>query len=221
MATYRQPFKKEWPITQMYGEKITSSFHTGIDYGCPLNTPILASSDGTVMFAAWDTTGYGNMVIVMHMMSVSTLYAHLSDISVKVGQKVRQGELLGHSGTTGNSTGPHLHFEARHQWDDYKSHFDPMKLPLTMVDDSIPVNKPQLFGPEELGSDVVVDCPAGVYCHNLTFTGKGKVPKGTKLTYLGETTENNGLTFCKCTFRVDPFWVAVNDGETQILVNDD
>ena len=112
MITYRQPFKKEWPITQGYGEKVTSVFHTGIDYGCPIGTSILASAEGIVMYAAYDTAGYGNAVIIKHESEKSTLYAHLSDISVKVGQTVRQGELIGHSGTTGNSTGPHLHFEA-------------------------------------------------------------------------------------------------------------
>ena len=213
--SYRQPFRNEWPITQGYGEKITSSFHTGIDYGCPMNTPILASDEGTVVFAAWDNTGYGNFVIVKHKSGVATCYAHLSDVAVKVWQNVRQGELLGHSGTTGNSTGPHLHFEARHTWNDYKSHFDPMSLPLMTVDDSIGQQKPKEEIPEP--GTVKVIAPAGVYAHNADFTSKSVLAFGTQMEFTGETCKHNGLTFCKCHFQ--DFWVAVNDGETQLIAN--
>lgn len=210
MVTYRQPFSKEWPVTQGYGEKITSQFHTGIDYGCPLNTSILASAEGQVVFAGWDSTGYGNMVIVQHTQICSTLYAHLSDISVKLGQKVRQGELLGHSGTTGNSTGPHLHFEARMTWNDYKTHFDPMTLPLMTVDDSIPAhNKPSLAA-----GHVRVSAPSGVFAHMPDFSDKTILPYGSKLNFTGKTVERNGLTFCECTL-----WIADNDGQTQLLEN--
>lgn len=213
MITYRQPFAKEWPITQAYGEKITSSFHTGIDYGCPMNTPILASAEGTVVFAAWDRTGYGNMVIVQHTQICSTLYAHLSDISVKLGQKVRQGELLGHSGTTGNSTGPHLHFEARMTWNDYKTHFDPMTLPLMTVDDTIPA-KPEPETSVLKSGTVKVVAPSGVFAHMPDFSDKTILVYGTKLNFTGKTTKRNGLTFCECTL-----WIADNDGQTQLLEN--
>lgn len=214
METYRQPFKKEWPITQAYGEKVTSSFHTGIDYGCPMNTPILASADGIVVFAALDNTGYGNFVIVKHKTGVATCYAHLSDISVKVLQNVRQGELLGHSGTSGNSTGPHLHFEARKVWNDWKTYFDPMSLPLTTVDDSIQVKpdpKPKTLDP----GNVIVVAPSGVFAHMPDFSDKTVLSFGTKLNFTGKTVKQNGLTFCECTL-----WIADNDGETQLLQNE-
>lgn len=213
MITYRQPFAKEWPITQGYGEKITSQFHTGIDYGCPMNTPILASAEGTVVFAAWDKTGYGNFVIVEHKDGNATCYAHLSDISVKRWQNVRQGELLGHSGTTGNSTGPHLHFEARRVWNDYKSHFDPMTLPLMTVDDIIPA-KPEPETPDLKSGIVKVVAPSGVFAHMPDFSDKTILVFGTKLNFTGKTIEYNGLTFCECTL-----WIADNDGETQLLEN--
>lgn len=138
MLTYRQPFKGEYPITQRYGETITDpKGHTGIDYGCPEGTPILASADGIVMKAGWDSTGYGNMVNILHAKDRATLYAHLKEVNVYDNQKVKQGDVVGWSGNTGNSTGPHLHFEARTRWNDYNSHFDPMLLPLMSVDDSI------------------------------------------------------------------------------------
>ena len=221
MITYRQPFKKEWPITQKYGEKITSSFHTGIDYGCPFGTNILASGEGTVMFAAWDTTGYGNVVIIRHTLIASTLYAHLSDVSVKVGQYVHQGELIGHSGNTGNSTGPHLHFEARMTWNDYKSHFDPMILPLTSVDDSVPSksdDEPLLNAVDLHPGPVKIVCSDGAFVHTPDFSGKQAFPNGSTFTFHGIVKMRDGLEFCQVLL---PFWVAVNDGETQILMNTD
>ena len=137
MTAYRQPFSGEWLISQGYGETYTSSFHTGIDYACPLGTGVLASADGSVVYARWDNFGYGNCVIIEHEPSKATLYAHLQTIGVTVGQKVKQGDVVGLSGSTGNSTGPHLHFEARSVWYDYKTHKDPVTfLPLMSVDDN-------------------------------------------------------------------------------------
>ena len=219
MITYRQPFKMDWPVTQKYGETITSPFHTGIDYGCPLNTPILSSADGTVVFAGWDKTGYGNMVIVKHTDTCSTLYAHLSSIHVTLGEKVKQGALLGHSGTTGNSTGPHLHFEARRWWNDYKSHFDPLTLPLTTVDDTVK-DRPQPATSNEQPAinlsegPVIITAPSGVFAHNEDFTDKVPLPFGTKLTASEKTVERDGLTFRECRL-----WIAESDGETQLLKN--
>ena len=216
MATYRQPFRAEWPITQGYGEKITSSFHTGIDYGCPLNTPILASADGVVMFAAWENTGYGNAVIIQHDDGRATLYAHLSDISVSVGSTVRQGELLGHSGSTGKSTGPHLHFEARTKWWDYSSFFDPMTLPLSCVDDSITL-EPELTEADHFneGDVLEISCPAGAWVHSADFSDKTAYIKGSRFEFTGKTVERDGLTFCECC--LPKVWIAVHNGSVQIL----
>lgn len=136
--TYRQPFRGSWPITQRYGEKITSNYHTGIDYGCPVGTEIMASADGMVMAAGWDDTGYGLRVIIQHTENRSTLYAHLSKVYMIRGEKVKQGQIIGLSGKSGNVTGPHLHFEARTEWSSYKSHFDPALLPLVCIDDNFP-----------------------------------------------------------------------------------
>ena len=206
----------DWPITQNYGESITSKFHTGIDYGCPLNTPILASAAGKVVFAGWDSTGYGNVVIVLHSSDCATLYAHLNSIHVKVGEFVRQGSLLGHSGSTGNSTGPHLHFEARRQWNDYKSHFDPMKLPLMTVDDTAGKQEFELLEPEKLNADVVITAPAGAFAYNKNFTEKIALSCGTELKFDGKVVEKNGYKYCECML---PVYIAVHDNETQILSN--
>ena len=141
---YRQPFTKDYAITQYYGDKYTSAFHTGIDYSLPPNTEVLASESGTVMQSGWMNGGWGNCVIIQHPDGNATLYAHLNKCLVKVGDQVVRGQVIGLSGSTGNSTGPHLHFETRKVWNDYKSHFNPMLLPLHTVDDSLPTYTEQV-----------------------------------------------------------------------------
>jgi murein DD-endopeptidase MepM/ murein hydrolase activator NlpD len=88
------------------------SGHTGIDLAVVVGTPVKATMDGKVISAGWNTQGYGNLVIVENG-AYKTYYAHLSSIPVAVGDTVTAGELVGLSGSTGNSTGPHLHYEIR------------------------------------------------------------------------------------------------------------
>ncbi len=87
--------------------------HLGIDITAYEGTPVLASGGGVVVFAGWSQYGYGNVVQIDHGNGWGTVYAHLNQINVKVCQYVSAGELIGLSGSTGNSTGPHLHFEIR------------------------------------------------------------------------------------------------------------
>jgi murein DD-endopeptidase MepM/ murein hydrolase activator NlpD len=86
--------------------------HKGVDYAAPIGTPVRSVSEGTVDFAGWQN-GYGNVVQVQHSNERSTLYAHLSRIEVKKGQRIAQGQQIGAVGRTGWTTGPHLHFEFR------------------------------------------------------------------------------------------------------------
>lgn len=88
------------------------AWHGGIDLGFPVGTPIIATHSGRVLFAGWSTVGYGNLVIVQNG-SFITYYAHLSEFNVTVNQQVGAGSILALSGNTGNSTGPHLHYETR------------------------------------------------------------------------------------------------------------
>ncbi|WP_414528925.1 peptidoglycan DD-metalloendopeptidase family protein [Nodularia chucula] len=88
-------------------------FHAGTDLGAPMGTPVVAAAAGKVETANW-MGGYGLTVIVNHPSAEQTLYAHLSELYVQPGQKVEQGTVIGRVGSTGNSTGPHLHFEVRH-----------------------------------------------------------------------------------------------------------
>jgi murein DD-endopeptidase MepM/ murein hydrolase activator NlpD len=84
--------------------------HLGVDFAAPTGTPVRSVSDGVVSFAGWQR-GYGNVIEIQHRQNKSTLYAHLHRIDVRKGQRVEQGQLIGQVGSTGASTGPHLHFE--------------------------------------------------------------------------------------------------------------
>lgn len=123
MARLQQVREEEnryiWPLhgrlTSYFGPRNlgmgTSSFHRGIDIAAPTGTPVGAARSGTVTFAGWSSQGYGNLVRLRHTDGSETWYAHFSSIAVSVGQYVSQGAIIGRVGSTGLSTGPHLHFE--------------------------------------------------------------------------------------------------------------
>jgi murein DD-endopeptidase MepM/ murein hydrolase activator NlpD len=108
-------------ILPIHGYHLTAGFgefglwahaHTGQDFAAPIGTPVHALADGTIVFASWDGA-YGNKIAIQHAGTLVTWYAHLSKFEVKVGDKVRAGQLIGLVGDTGNTTGPHLHLEIR------------------------------------------------------------------------------------------------------------
>ena len=86
-------------------------FHSGLDFRVPSGTPVTAAGSGLVVFAGQQTGGWGKFVVVKHSSGVRTLYAHLSRIDVKLGQRVSSGAMVGLVGATGGASGPHLHFE--------------------------------------------------------------------------------------------------------------
>ncbi len=90
----------------------TTRFHEGMDFSSPVGTPVYATGDGTVTYGSWKSQ-YGNLIEIDHGYNYTTRYAHLSQILVKPGQKVKRGDLIGKVGNTGKSTGPHLHYEVR------------------------------------------------------------------------------------------------------------
>ncbi len=126
------PLPANWPYGsaffawRVYGW-LTQGFHTdhsAIDIGAWAGTPVTAADRGGVIRAGWSDGGYGNFVVIDHKIDYLTLYGHLSDILVSEGEVVAQGQLIGHVGSTGNSTGPHLHFEIR----DFGRRVDPLGL---------------------------------------------------------------------------------------------
>ena len=105
---YRKPF--------IVGHRTQGShgIYNAVDYGMPVGSPLSAAAAGTVIVSNFGYNGgYGNYVKIQHSNGTQTVYAHMSDLAVSVGQTVTQGQLIGYSGNTGKSTGPHLHFEIR------------------------------------------------------------------------------------------------------------
>lgn len=117
------PVKRALLRTPVDGARVSSGYgmrrhpiqgynkmHRGIDFAAPTGTPIFAAGDGVITFSGW-RGGYGKYVSIRHNNTYTTAYAHMSSIRVKNGERVKQGQVIGRVGSTGNSTGPHLHFE--------------------------------------------------------------------------------------------------------------
>ena len=105
-----------WPtkgtLTSHFGMR-NGRKHEGVDIAAPKGTPIHAAAGGEVVFSGWGPTGYGKMVIIKHQHHLTTLYAHNSKLIARKGSRVTQGQKISLMGSTGRSTGPHLHFEVR------------------------------------------------------------------------------------------------------------
>lgn len=100
-----------WRIDPIYH---TQRFHKGMDFVAPTGTEIFATGDGTISRAGWEQ-GYGNCVKINHGFGYETLYAHMSKIKVRIGQRVKRGDVIGLVGNTGKSTAPHLHYEVHYK----------------------------------------------------------------------------------------------------------
>jgi len=99
------------PVTSPFGWR-WGRMHEGIDIGVSYGTPVHAAASGTVIYCGWES-GYGNLTVLDHGGNLATAYGHQSSIAVSCGQHVGQGDVIGYVGSTGHSTGPHLHFEVR------------------------------------------------------------------------------------------------------------
>jgi murein DD-endopeptidase MepM/ murein hydrolase activator NlpD len=99
-----------WRIHPIYK---TEKLHTGMDFTAPIGTEVYATGNGVVSKVENDGRGYGNNIIINHGYGYETLYGHMSKFNVRVGQKINRGDLIGYSGNSGSSTGPHVHYEVR------------------------------------------------------------------------------------------------------------
>ena len=114
----RSPLALAWPfggrLTQRFGPR-GARFHAGIDLAASYGDAVVAARSGRVAYAGWHHGGYGYLVSIGHWHRVRTLYAHLSQVTVRPGQRVSAGTRIGLAGSTGLSSGPHLHFEVRYR----------------------------------------------------------------------------------------------------------
>ena len=112
-------FNSIWPtrgeITTYFGEvdRFSPRGHSGLDIAAPEGTPVVAADSGEVLKAYWNGEGYGGLIIIAHPSGYETWYGHLDSFDVEQGQQVKRGEQIGLMGSTGFSTGSHLHFEVR------------------------------------------------------------------------------------------------------------
>ena len=220
MVTFRQPFVGGYKISLDYGEKFEPLYtdespHRGIDYLTPEGTEILASADGYVSMTAELQAGYGHYIVLTHSEGYQTVYAHLSDIKVRIGQHIAKGQVIALSGNTGNSTGPHLHFEVRRN----NLPIDPKSVLQSVFDTDPDTYTPKAETPvfesvREGYCEVVCDV-ANARCHCDMSRVMGTLKRGDVICIGNEVTMYNGLPYrdyfdahANCWLRIaehDPF----------------
>ena len=210
----RQPFSGDYPITLDFHEKWlpnydnVTKFHTGIDYGCPEETPILAAADGWVLTVGYEPNGYGNYVIILHQDNSGTVYAHLHSVATYLNARVQKGDRIAYSGNTGNSSGPHLHFEYRETASKLSTAVDP-KPYMQNVLDYIP-QPAQTSSITETGTSTVTNYPQridGGLCEVIcdqanvrdadSFMVKGVLYMGAKVVVSPDIVRFNDLPYHK------------------------
>jgi Peptidase family M23 len=168
--TFRYPFAGDYPVTSGFGPR-DGGFHTGTDFGLPFGTPVLAANDGVVIYAAREDEA-GNTITISGADGWQSRYLHLNYWLVSVGQTVHAGELVAVSNNTGDSTGPHLHFEIR---TDPSTPVDPVPI---LIADSFPT--PPTPAPQPLEPDV------DQYLYSCTIKGTQRWFRCTGTGYLCE-----------------------------------
>jgi len=166
-----EDFKLNWygSISSSYGRRWGRK-HEGLDIPLHTGDSVVSTFDGIVRFAKFTSSGYGNCVVIRHLNGLETLYGHLSKIEVSENQFVKSGELIGRGGSTGRSTGPHLHFETRL----YDYSFNPTKI--IDINNRKLINSTMIFSKKELFTEHFYTEPA------VTATSKKEKPVKSKIT---------------------------------------
>lgn len=187
--------------------------HGGIDLVAPTGTPVYATQDGTVVsakYGGWDKS-YGNMVAIYHGNGNYTNHAHLSKIKVKVGKKVKAGDLIGLCGSSGNSTGPHLHFEVhlgpRGKWNrvDPKPYLD-----------AVIKSTKSLYSAEKTYK---VKIAVNVRENHTTKAKKvGTLKVGAKVHSIAVYKTSNGTYWLKFIYNGKPRWVCARNSKGKVYI---
>ena len=217
------PLKGYAPVTLGFGEMYQGVSHKGIDFGVSEGTPVLAAAAGTVLQSGYQQNGYGWYVVLIHADGSGTVYAHLCRQGLAVGVSVQAGAIVGYSGNTGNSSGPHLHFEYRRQASYQSTVVDP-QLYFKQSMSYSPISPSQSFSiPAVALKDDLKIGAAEIVCDVANVRSKdmriiGQIRRGEKATLTGDCIEYGGLRFYRA-LVVRDVWIAANDGATQIMDN--
>ena len=208
----RKPFDGFWPVSQPFDnkdvpDKTVYTVHKGIDYAMPVNVPIFAAEDGDILFSGVDPYaskykgGYGNMVQILHK-SYETLYGHLNRIVAKKGQKITKGTIIAYSGSTGFSTGPHLHFGRKQngKWVDPSLYYD-LNTPFKS-NEKFSIGQKVKAAP---GSSSNVRSAPGLEAPKV-----GTINPGVDIEITGEPITKNNLIWYPCKITTD-IWIAKQD----------
>ena len=200
----RQPFKGSYGISLDFGDIWEPVYtkehpHKGIDYLTPYGTPVLASADGRVLKIGWEPNGYGNYILILHNDKTGTIYAHLSQVATFNGASVKKGELIGYTGSTGNSSGPHLHFEYRTNATDYTSAADPKPYMQSVVDVPVVQQKPEIATTVQRisGGLCEVSCDEANIRDAESFLVVGRLFRGAKVVVSPDVVMFRGLPYHK------------------------
>ena len=216
-------------VTQGFGENPQNYVqfglqgHNGIDFACSIGTSVKAAEEGEVIRAKWDNTGYGNYVKIQHEDLTYgvyyTLYAHLSSYAVSVGQRIMKGQVLGYSGNTGNSTGPHLHFELELPWSrnyGYNNRVDPTSY-FTGGGNQVTTTPPVSYSLPVQKGKARVEATAGLNIRvepNKYAISLGTASYGTLIDWDGEVVEDvDGVKWLKLNVYASADWLKYNDDE--------
>ena len=216
---------KNYIVTQKFGETITDSQgHTGIDLYQPIGTPVYAAEGGDILAAgvinnAYGNSAYGKCILIDHKNGYYTFYAHLDTIKVKTGMSVIQGAIIGTVGVTGNTSGPHLHFEIRTNpiWN-RKNFIDPelyIGKPQSVVINTDKPFLPSLIELEE--GDVAIVANSILNMRNQPgYNGEklAQLYKNTQVIIKGKKVEVDGLTWYPVEIKG---YLASKEGDTILL----
>ena len=207
-----------WPTQGVLSQGFRKYQHEGIDIAGATGTPILAAAAGTVMKAGWDNWGLGNFIEIKHLNGNVTVYGHNSRLLVSKGQQVKQGQIIGEMGSTGNSTAPHLHFEF---YVDGRLASNPLSLLPSITIAKTPVNQPvtptakQIF---PLSNNT--NCDGTTVMSGETATVSIKVcEENGQLFYLGKLKQEPSQLLKIRAWKVDNHKYQANNGTFSYLIS--
>lgn len=206
-------------ITLDYGETLAGFYternpHRGIDYAIPYGGEVLSAHKGVVEYAGVNHDGYGLLIIIRDIDSqFGTFYAHLSDIFISKRDRVEAGQHIGNAGSTGNVTGPHLHFECREDWRRYTTHVNPNnylpKISTTGIVDS-PKTKLQK-------GEAIVACQKAFFRDETLYNRIGALDRGSKVELTGRNRKSGALTFYEVVLS-RTVWMADKDIDGTVIL---